>query len=55
MSYRTGRYNSYGRWTAQTTSRASGPATDAAWLNSPAVLAAMAKIDRACGGKDRPQ
>ena len=53
MSYR---YNSFGRWSPSPVRRGTGSATDAAFLNSPAVLEAMAKIDRAFGQKpERPQ
>lgn len=54
MSYRSGRYNSFGKWTVATAPRTSGP-VDPALRNSPAMGEAMAKIDRAFGKAGRPQ
>lgn len=49
MSYQSHRYNAHGSWVAAPIRQASGP-IDPALRNSPAVLAALTKIDRAFGG-----
>ncbi|MGI8840321.1 MAG: hypothetical protein ACR2F8_06020 [Caulobacteraceae bacterium] len=54
MSYQSGRYNVHGSWAAMPVRRATGPA-DPAIMRSPAFREAMAKIERAFGGKDRPR
>ncbi len=51
MTYQSHRYSRTGHWAVAPARRATGPATDAAFLNSPAVLAAMAKIERTFGSK----
>ena len=54
MSYQSRRYTVHGSWAAMPVRRDTG-AADPAVLTSPAVLAAMAKIERAFGKADRPQ
>ena len=54
MSYQSRRYTVHGSWAAMPVRPANAQA-DPAVMTSPAVLAAMAKIERAFGKADRPQ
>ena len=54
MSYQSRRYTVQGSWAAMPVHPANAQA-DPTIMASPAVLAAMAKIERAFGKPDRPQ